>query len=309
MPAARKPCRPRAPWRAIAAFGVRFVFFWLCAVAASPAQIAVRDDTGATVVLARPARRIVSLAPHTTEMLYAAGAGERLVGAGEYSDYPEAAKKIPHVGGSAGFDLEAILALRPDLVVGWKSGNPPRQVERLRELGIAVYLSEPRRVTDIAASIERLGELAGTQAAAAKAGAELRQRLETLRLRHAGRPRVRVFYQILDSTPITVNGRHMISDIIRLCGGENVFAELPVLAPRVDMEAVLAADPEAIVAGGMASAWEEWRRRWREWPGLRAARAQNLFFIPSDLIHRGGPRILQGAERMCLALEQARAHR
>ncbi len=273
------------------------------------AGISVQDDAGRTVTLAKPAQRVVSLAPHLTEMLFAAGAGARIVGTIEYSDYPEAAEKIPRIGSSAGLDLEAILGLRPDLIVVWKSGNPARQVERLHELGFPVYVSEPRRLADIAASIERLGKLAGTDAVAHRAAREFRVGLDALRARQGTRPRVRVFYQVLDPLLITVNGQHMISDILQLCGGENVFAGLPALAPRVDLEAVLTADPEAIIVGGTAAVWRDWLARWRAWPQLRAVQRDNLFLIPVDIVHRHGPRILQGAEAICVALEQARSRR
>lgn len=281
----------------------------LLGVSSVAAGITVSDDAGRIVTLPKPAQRVVSLAPHATEMLYAAGAGTHIVGTIEYSDYPEAAKKIPRVGSSAGLDLEAILALRPDLIVVWKSGNPARQVERLRELGFPVYVSEPRRLADIAVSIERLGKLAGTDAVARQAAREFRARLEALHTRQGTRPRVRVFYQVLDPLLITVNGQHMINHVLQLCGGENVFAGLPALAPRVDLEAVLAADPEAIIAGGTDDVWQEWLVRWRGWPQLSAVQRGNLFFIPVDIIHRHGPRILQGVERVCAALEQARTRR
>lgn len=273
------------------------------------AGVSVLDDAGRTVTLAKPAQRVVSLAPHVTETLFAVGAGDRIVGAIEYSDYPEAAKKIPRIGSSAGLDLEAILGLRPDLIVVWKSGNPARQIERLRELGVPVYVSEPRRLEDIPASLERLGRLAGTDAVANQAAREFRARLDALRARQGTRPRIRVFYQVLDPLLVTVNGRHMVSDILRLCGGENVFASLATLAPHVELEAVLAADPETIIAGGTENVWREWQARWAAWPQLRSVQRGNLFFIPVDIVHRHGPRILQGAEAICVALEQARSRR
>lgn len=267
------------------------------------------DDTGGVVELAAPARRIVSLAPHATEILYVAGAGDYLVGAVEYSDYPEAAMRIPRVGSYAGLDLERIVALRPDLVIAWQSGNPPAQVERLRALGLAVYVSEPRHIEDVATNIERLGRLAGTTDAALRAAQAFRQRHDGLRRRYAGRPPVTVFYQIWDQPLMTVNGRQLISDVIRLCGGRNVFADLPILAPTVDVEAVLAADPEAIVASGAGAARPEGLDAWRHWPQLRAVQRDNLFVVPPDVLQRHGPRILDGAEHLCAALEAARGRR
>ncbi len=154
-----------------------------------------------------------------------------------------------------------------------------------------------------------LGRLAGTDTTALHAARDFGAQLKSLRARHGGRPPVTVFYQVLDPMLITVNGKHMVSDILRLCGGVNVFADLPLLASRVEVEAVLAADPEAIIAGGTDQAWQDWRARWRGWTTLRAVRRDNLFFIPVDVIHRHGPRLLQGTETVCRALEQARARR
>jgi iron complex transport system substrate-binding protein len=273
------------------------------------AEIAVQDDSGATVRLAAPARRIVSLAPHVTETLYAAGAGDRLVGAVEYSDYPEAAQQLPRIGGYAKLDLEAIAALQPDLVIGWASGNVPAHVAQLRALGIAVYLSEPGSLDGIARSLERYGELAGTSRVARPAAAAFRARLDALRVRYAARPPVRTFYQIWKQPLMTVGGNQIISDLLRLCGGTNVFAALKPLAPTVTVEAVLAADPEAIVASGMDAARPEWLDDWRQWQTLAAVRRGNLFFVPPDLVQRHTPRIAAGAEQLCIHLETARSRR
>lgn len=276
---------------------------------ADTGSLRVEDDTGRTVVLPRPARRIVSLAPHATEMLFAVGAGARIVGTVAFSDYPSAARAIPRVGGSAGFDLERIVALQPDLIVGWASGNPPRTLARLRALGIAVYLTEPRHLGDVARDLERLGRLLGKEDLARERAKALRARAHQLARRYAGRPPVRVFYQILDPQLITVNGDHLISEVLRLCGGENVFADLPALAPVISEEAVLHADPEAILAGGTREGWRTWRAHWRTRTALTAVRRGALYFIPADLLHRLGPRVLEGAERVCRALDQARAAR
>jgi iron complex transport system substrate-binding protein len=273
------------------------------------AEVVVRDDSGETVRLVAPARRIVSLAPHVTETLYAAGAGAALVGAVEYSDFPEAAKKLPRVGGYSRPDLEAIARLAPDLVVGWASGNAPAHIAKLRALGIPVYLVQPERIDDVAANLERFGELAGTQAVAREAAAAFRQRLEALRAKYGTRPKVRTFYQIWKQPLMTVGGTQVISDAIRVCGGENVFAALKPLAPQVSVEAVLAADPEAIVASGMGEARPEWLDDWRQWKSLAAVKRDNLFFIPPDLIQRHTPRLVEGAARLCAHLETARGRR
>jgi iron complex transport system substrate-binding protein len=270
---------------------------------------AVRDDYGNEINLEKPASRIVSLAPHLTELLYDAGAGAKLVGADEYSDYPEAAKALPRVGNNAAVNLEAVLALKPDLVVAWPSVGTAKAVERLAGLGLPVFRSEPRELDDIATTLERLGALAGTSEQASKAANAFRLRAEALRRRYSGRPSVRVFYEIWDRPLQTVNGQHVISKVIRLCGGENVFASLPLLAPEIDAEAVLRANPEVILGSGSDGTRPEWLDRWRAFPGLQAAAKGQLHTLPADLIQRHTPRLLDGAERVCRLLEGVRAAR
>jgi len=274
--------------------------------AATAAQRVVTDDAGNSVRLAQPARRIVSLAPHATELLFSAGAGERVVGVVEFSDYPPAAQRLPRVGSYNAVDLEAILALHPDLVVGWASGNPPGLAAQLRGLGLAVFLSEPRALEDVASNLERLGQLAGSEAQAARAAADYRARLRGLRERYAGRPPVRVFYQIWHRPLLTVNGEQLISKVIRLCGGRNVFADLPTLVPSLDVEAVLAADPDAILHGVRSAVGEDWVAFWRRWPQLRAVREGHLISLPADLLQRPSVRVLDGAGALCEALERVR---
>ena len=281
----------------------------LLACAAAYSQAAVVDDTGRRITLSVPAQRIVALAPHVTELVFAAGAGDRLVGVVDYSNFPAAAKSLPRVGGYSRFDLEAIAALEPDLVIAWKSGNAAPALDRLRALGIEVYVNESRTLDDVARSLRDIGELAGTEAAANAAAQAFMQRLETLRTSFSGRPAVSTFYQIWHQPLMTINGEHLISDVIRLCGGRNAFASLTLLAPKISEEAVVAADPEVIVASGMGDARPEWLDAWRRWRQLTAVARGNLFFVPPDLIQRHTPRILDGAELLCNHLEEARTHR
>jgi len=270
---------------------------------------AVRDDYGDEVHLEKPAGRIVSLAPHLTELLYDAGAGAKLVGAVEYSDYPQAAKALPRIGNNASINLEALLALRPDLVVAWPSAGTGKALERIAGLGIPVFRSEPRELEDIASTLERLGALAGTAAQADRAAAAFRARAADLRRRYSDRPRVRVFYEIWDRPLQTVNGQHLISKVIRLCGGENVFAGLPILAPEIDREAVLRENPEVIVGSGSDGTRPDWLDKWRAFPGLLAAAKGQLYSLPADLLQRHTPRVLDGAERLCGVLDRVRAAR
>ncbi len=283
----------------------------LATLAAGPAraELLVRDDTGQEIRLKEPARRIVALAPHIAESLYAAGAGSRLVGTVDYSDYPPEAKQVPRVGGYSRVDLEAVAALKPDLVLAWESGNNMPQVGKLKALGLTVFVSQPNKMDSIADELERLGRLAGSEATAQTAAAAFRQRLARLRTANAGKPKVRVFYQIWKTPLMTVGGPQIISDAIDLCGGVNVFGHLTKMAPTVSVEAVLEADPEAIVATGMGDAKPEWLHDWDKWTRLTAVRRDNLFHINPDIMQRHTPRILDGAEQLCAQLDLARARR
>ena len=273
------------------------------------AEISVTDDSGAQVRLKQPARRIVSLAPHITETLFSVGAGEHLVGTVDYSDYPEAAQKIRRVGGYSRIDLETVMALKPDLVIAWQSGNAPAQLDKLRALGLPVYLSQPNRIDDIAHALERYGQLSGHNEAGQAAAERFRARLESLRLRYGAKAKVRTFYQIWKQPLMTIGSQQIIADAINVCGGENIFSFLTTLAPTVTLESVIAANPEAIVASGMDAARPEWLDDWKRWTAMTAVARDNLFFVPPDLIQRHTPRLLEGTEQLCKHLETARSRR
>ncbi len=273
------------------------------------ADLRFKYDTGQEVRLAAPAKRIVALAPHIAESLFAAGAGDKLVGTVDYSDYPPEAKKVPRVGGYSRVDLEAVAALKPDLVLAWESGNNMPQIGKLKALGLTVYVAQPNTMDNVADQLERLGQLAGTEAVARPAAERFRQRLQALRKANAGKPKVRTFYQIWKAPLMTVGGPQIISDAITLCGGENVFGHLGKMAPTVSVEAVLEADPEAIIATGMGDARPEWLKDWDKWPQMTAVKRHNLFHINPDIMQRHTPRILDGAEKLCAHLDVARSHR
>lgn len=270
------------------------------------AGFSARSATGVETASPPTARRVISLAPHLTELLYAAGAGDRLVAAVEFSDYPPMARDLPRVGNSSGFDFEAILALKPDLILAWRSGNPGASIERMRRLGLTVHVSEISRLSEIPDLIEELGRLAGSEVQARRVAGDFRVRYRKLEERYSSAAPVLVFYQLIDDSLLTLNDRHLVSDAIRLCGGRNVFAGLPTLVAHVNMEAVLMADPRVIVASGEETAWPAWRERWQAWPQLAAVRTRNLHFIHADLMHRAGPRAIEGVERLCETLARAR---
>ena len=275
--------------------------------------LTVTDDTGAAVTLAAPAHRVVSLAPHVTELLFAAGGGARVVGAVSYSDYPPQAKAIPRVGDNKSLDLERIVAMKPDLIVVWRHGNAMRQIDRLRELHVPLFFSEPQRLDDIPVTIDKLGILLGTSAQANEASDAFRHDIAGLRTRYSNRPPVSVFYQVWDDPLMTLNGTHIVSQVIDLCGGHNVFTALKPLVPTISTEAVLAADPEAIVTATPGATSSEHPLpsldTWRKWPSIKAVARNNLFGIDGDLINRPTPRLALGAATLCEDLEVARTRR
>ena len=282
---------------------------WLAWLALWPAlvlaSVSAVDDTGQAVTLAQPARRIVSLAPHATESLYAIGAGTLLVGTTDFSDWPAEARRLPRVGGYAGVSVEKVLALRPDLVVGWASGNAPREIARLRALGVPVFLSEPSSLEQVASSFERLGVLTARQAAGRREAAGFRQAVASARQAHAGLPVLDVFVQVSETPLLTVNGRQFLSALLEVCGGRNLFAGLPQLVPQVSPEAVLAARPQVMLVPGPVSRLERWRR----WPQIPAVATGQLHGLPQDWVSRPGPRLVRGMDAVCQALDQARGSR
>jgi iron complex transport system substrate-binding protein len=259
-------------------------------ITCAQAAITVKDDGGQTVTVARPALRIISLAPSVTELLFAAGGGSRVVGAVNYSDYPEAAKRIPRIGSNR-----------------WRHNSSDRQIEMVRQLGIPVFQSDAQTLDAIPDSVERLGQLMGTDATAKAAAAGLRTQLASLRKQYAGRAPVRVFYQVWDKPLYTLSGKHILTDAMHLCGGVNVFDKLAVTAPVVTLESVLQENPEVIIAtaeknyGGV--------QLWKTYGTMTAVSRNNLFTLDGHLLNRAGPRMIQGTATMCEALEQARQRR
>ncbi|MCH8498793.1 MAG: cobalamin-binding protein [Marinobacter sp.] len=276
---------------------------------AQASQRCAVDDTGREVCLAAPAQRIATLSPGATELTWAAGAGEQVVAIVAYSDYPPQAQQATSVGSHTRIDLERLMSLAPDLVVAWVTGNPAEQVETLRSLGLPVFSIEPREFEDVASVIERLAYLAGTEVPGNAEANRFRTGMAALADEYAHRDPVRVFYQVWNEPLMTINDQHLIGKVVTLCGGDNVFGELPRLVPRIDREVVIAANPEAILAGGMGEENRHWLTYWQQFPGLLATRQDNLFFIPPSLIQRPTPRMLEGTRLFCEKLDRARARR
>lgn len=284
--------------------------FLLCA---APGFAQIKDGIGQTVALKSAAKRIVTLSPHATELVFAAGAGSKLVGVSEYSDYPAAAKALPKVAAAGTVDIERVLAMKPDLVVSWASGVSPAAHAQLRKLGIALFESEPRTLRAIADEIASIAALAGTLPAAQAGIDALRTEIASMQQRVATRassaPPVRVFHQIWERPLMTVNGQHIMSDAIKLCGGVNVFDKVATLTPTVTLESVVKHDPQLISAGASSAETKsaDPLAQWRSMPGLSAAKHQAFLILDADKFSRATPRMMQEVARMCTAIEQVRA--
>ena len=282
------------------------VLLFLSVIAVPAQAITVQDFSGREVTLDQPAKRIVALAPHIVENLYSAGAGDKLVGVVSYSNFPDEAKNVPEVGTYNAFSLEQVLALNPDLVVMWGSGNGMQTLSTFEALGIPVYVSELRQLSDVPKSIRNLSQLAGTPAIGEAEASRIETELNALHRRYGEKRSLSVLYQIWNDPLQTVNGEHLISEIISLCGGHNVFGDASSLAPRVSIESVLLRDPDAIVASGMGEARPEWLDQWRAYPSLTAVADEALFFVNPDHLQRPSARIVLGARSLCQQLDQIR---
>lgn len=280
---------------------------WPLFVQANP--ITVTDDAGHQITLSKPALRIIALSPHIVETLFAAGAGSKIIGAVDYSDYPAAAKSIRRIGGYSSVDLETLVALKPDLVIGWETGNSPVTIAKIQSLGIPVYLSQSNKVSQVATEIQKFGQLAATEKIAQPAADRFKKRLAKLQQIYGSRSTVTVFYQISESPLMTIGGNQIISNALDICGGKNVFDALTPMASVVSVESVLAANPEAIMASGMEQTNPTAFDQWKKWPKLTATQNNNFFLVDPDLMNRNGPRILDGTQMLCEAIQIVRNRR
>jgi iron complex transport system substrate-binding protein len=258
----------------------------------------------ASTVHAAAPQRIVSLAPHLTELAFTAGAGERIVATVEYSNHPDAARSIPRIGDAFRVDLERLLAVRPDVVLVWDSGTPAPTVERIRALNLSVVSFQTHRLEHVALVLREIGRLAGTSEVAERAAADYERSIRALRERYRDRTMVSVFIEVDDRPLYTVNGRHIMSEIVELCGGRNVFADLNALAPAIGIEAVIAANPQAIISTDdtvqdAAAVWSRWRH-------IEAVRTGNVYTLRSDDIARATTRLTVAAEAVCRTRDTAR---
>lgn len=270
---------------------------------AARADISVIDDSDQRITLSAPAKRIVSLAPHVTELLFAAGAGNSVIAVTDQSDFPAAALRLPSIGSGTRPDFERIVSLKPDLIVAWKSGINAQRIARLRALGIPVFLSEPHNLEQIATSLERLATLAGSTQGKTEAD-KFRKTLQELSSRFAGREPVTVFYQIWSRPLMTLNDTHLAGKVLQLCGAKNIFGHLAQLAPVVSQEAVVQADPAAII---LTDDHQQALIRWHRHTKMRAVLENQLLKVDGALLNRASPRILQGTAMLCDSLDQLRS--
>ncbi|MDH5190325.1 MAG: cobalamin-binding protein [Gammaproteobacteria bacterium] len=271
------------------------------------ARIIIEDDNKQTLTFAKPVSRIVSLAPHITELLFTAGAGDRIVGVVEHSDYPEAAKQLPIVGSGFGLDLEKIAALKPDLVVAWHGGNPEKQIEKLKTMGFPVFESDPKDIDGITKNLVRFSQLAGTEVVANQFVKKFHKRHRKLKNDYAKRNRVTVFYQIWHDPLMTVGSNHLINYVLELCAGKNVFDELDKPAVKISLESVVQRDPEVIITSRTESESEfNALAHWEKWKEMQAVQGNNLFLVSPSILQRHGPRILDGADEVCNYLDKVR---
>lgn len=272
---------------------------------ASAQPVQVIDDDGRHVRLPQPAQRIISLAPSMTELLFSLGVGERIMGVMAFSDYPPEATQLPVVGQFDMLDMERIVASQPDLIVAWRTGNPRNSLRQLEVLGLNVYIAEPDTLQSIGTHVERLGILTGRQDAAAQLRRAFDEQLDNITRQNEHKPPVSVFYQVWDAPLISVGGAELINNMVSTCGGRNIFADLPV-GPAVNLEDVLARDPDVIIVSGSREDAVRWHESWRRWPNLAAVRGDHLYNIPPDLVQRHSLRALEGLQLMCDTLDQVR---
>ena len=275
------------------------VFLFLVACFAASAETTVTDDFGNPVTVASPAQRIITLAPHLTELLFQLELGDKVVGVVEFSDFPPAARTIQRVGNAFAVSVEAIVALQPDLIVAWGSGGSREQLRKLRSMGITIYISEPKHLADVAESMYRIALLGGREQAGLRIKSEFNSRLDQLREHANVKTRPRIFLQVSSNDLYTVNDSHLIGQAINLCGGTNIFGTIDVPVPLVSNESILVGQPDIIVRSSVENEVGDWRDRWSGKEQIPAVMAGNLYQISADLISRPGFRMLQGIGQLC----------
>ena len=255
-------------------------------------------------------QRIITVAPHLSEVVEAAGGANRLISVSAYSNFPESVKKLPITSDARSIDLEKMKSLRPDLIIYWRGGTPESQIESIKKTftSIQVVSVEPKKLTDIANDIETIGKLLGTETIAKKNTDAFRAQIIELKhqYQNKNKRKVRIFYQVWAQPLMTLNQDHLIADIINICGGEQLFAKEKLLVPTVSREAVVKANPEIIFT---AVDTQQMKTDWSMWssiPQLAATQRKAFIDIDGDMISRPSTRIMQGAKKICSEIDKIR---
>jgi len=282
-----------------------FIFFGLSTTPWAIAGITLQQANGDSLILPEPAERIITLAPNLAELVFAAGAGDRLKAVVEYSNFPAQVTEIPRVGDAFRIDLERIVELDPDLVIAWRSGNPQAALQKLQQLGITVWQIEITRPEDIAGAVENISMAAGTQNHGRTVARQLQNQLARLQRDNASKTTVEYFYQIAANPLYTINGQHIISHSLAICGGHNIFSDLPTLAPQISRESVILENPQVMIAPRVPGEPPA-LGVWQDWPQLHAVQNKTMLYLPADEINQATPRLLDSIDLACKLLDEVR---
>jgi iron complex transport system substrate-binding protein len=269
------------------------------------AQIMLRDDAGRSIYLKSPAKRIVTLAPFLTELAFAAGVGDRVVGVGPNSDYPPRLKRLPEVPVGANFSIEHVAVLRPDLILARRDSMRREDIERVSSFGAPVFIADVRRLEDISRLLQVIGTLTGSEVGAM--AADFDSRIEALRRANAKKPRLATFVEIWNRPLTTVSGSHFITEALDICHAENVFRDVEGFAPVISWEDLQARNPYVVVGAGSASDLAEFRSNWSVRQALAAVKDDRLIFMESDSIDRPTLRIVNAIAKLCTEMDGIRA--
>ncbi|MBS3920995.1 MAG: cobalamin-binding protein [Deltaproteobacteria bacterium] len=284
------------------------MFIFLTPLVSDAGTLKLKDEVGREVTFSFPPKRIVSLAPNITEILFSLGLDEEVVGVSIHCNYPEKAKSRVRVGSYISIDFERVISLKPDLIIATGAGNPREMVERLERLGFPSFVIFPKRFEDVLQSIRHLGRVSAKEREALSIIESMQRRKEKVAERTKTLYRPKVFLQIGESPIVTVGKGSFGDDLIRLAGGENVAGKDKEMYPRLGMEEILKRSPEVILISSMnpKGDYERILREWERWKMIPAVKQGRIHLIDSDLIDRPSPRIIEGLEEMATLIHPGR---
>jgi iron complex transport system substrate-binding protein len=274
---------------------------------AASAQLSLRDDLNRPIFMKKAATRVVTLSPSLTELLFAVGAGDLAVAVDSLSVYPPETFALPKVATGAGFSLDRISTLKPDLVLAWREGIRRDEVEAMASFGTTVFVASARSLDDVSRLLRIIGQLTGRDAGAAVNAFE--ERLFRLKRENAYKPKLTTFIEIWNRPLTTVSGSHLLSEALEICRAENVFGDLPGFAPKVSWEEVQSKNPFLIVGAGSAASIAEFQSNWHMRPSMAAVQSGRLLFVDDDNITRASPRAPEAIAKLCRSLDDVRAGR